>query len=254
MGLLVIGAGHGRTGTTSLRAALVKLLEAPCYHMDEITVEGKIDDTNVWLEMLDAQAKGDSAAVGALAGKILNGYGAAIDWPASLFYKELMETYPEAKLILTVRKAESWYESTFDTLWGVRCAQAGTWMIKIVPFVKQLNKFVDALLWAGPNSLFKGKFTDQASACKIYNDWIEEVKKTVPKERLLVFDVKEGYAPLCKFLQLPEPAESFPNVNEKKRFQDLIKVFGTVDKIGKFVVAPAIVAGVVFVARRFLTR
>lgn len=254
MGLLVIGAGHGRTGTTSLRLALTQLLDGPCYHMDRITIEEKIEHTHVWMAMLEAKASADSAKVAKLGKELLDADGqkAAIDWPASLFYKELMQAYPEAKVILTVRDPDKWYESTFETLWGVRCAQAGTWMIKIVPFVIQLNKFLDSLLWFGPNSLFKGSFTDKQAAIKIYLDWHEEVKKTVPKDRLLVWDVKEGYGPLCKFLQLPVPAEPFPHINEKARFENLIKIFGRVDKIGKFVVAPALLLGATFAMKRML--
>lgn len=252
--VFVIGAGHGRTGTTSLRAALEKLLEGPCYHMDVITVEEKIEDTITWMQMCAAQEAKDSTKVVTLAKKVLNGYAAAIDWPASLYYKELMQAYPDAKVILTVRSTDEWYTSTFDTLWGVRQAQAGTWMIKVVPFVKQLNKFVDALIWSGPNSLFKGCFTNKEQACAIYESWVEEVKKTVPAEKLLVFNVKEGYAPLCKFLELPEPAEPFPHVNEKARFEMLIRIFGRVDKIGKFVVFPSLAAGLAWGVSKLLRR
>ena len=149
----------------------VQLLEGPCYHMDVITVEEKIEDTITWMQMCAAQEAKDSTKVVTLAKKVLNGYAAAIDWPASLYYKELMQAYPDAKVILTVRSTDEWYTSTFDTLWGVRQAQAGTWMIKVVPFVKQLNKFVDALIWSGPNSLFKGCFTNKEQACAIYESW-----------------------------------------------------------------------------------
>ena len=83
---------------------------------------------------------------------------------------------------------------------------------------------------------------------------VEEVKKTVPAEKLLVFNVKEGYGPLCKFLELPEPAEPFPRVNEKARFEMLIRIFGRVDKIGKFVVFPSLAAGLAWGVSKLLRR
>ena len=76
----------------------------------------------------------------------------------------------------------------------------------------------------------------------------------MPAEKLLVFNVKEGYAPLCKFLELPEPAEPFPHVNEKARFEMLIRIFGRVDKIGKFVVFPSLAAGLAWGVSKLLRR
>ena len=76
----------------------------------------------------------------------------------------------------------------------------------------------------GPNSLFKGTFTDKAKACETYDRWLEEVKASVPEEKLLVFDVKEGYAPLCKFLGKPVPNEPFPHLNSTPFFRWVLQL------------------------------
>ena len=154
----VIGAGHGRTGTASTRAALKALCNGPCYHMDNIIKEGGDADVDIWMAMYEAKGRGDTAAVAELGKKVLAGQEAAIDYPASYFYQELMVAFPDAKVLLTVRDTpDAWYKSTMETLWAVRVAQQPTWMQAIVPKVYKFNAMVDALLWEGPRSIFKGK-------------------------------------------------------------------------------------------------
>lgn len=154
----VIGAGHGRTGTASTRAALKTIYGGPCYHMDNIIKEGGDADVQIWMAMYEAKGKGDTATCVELAKKVLAGQECCIDYPASYFYKELMVAFPDAKVLLTVRDTpEAWYKSTMETLWAVRVAQSGTWMQAMVPKVYKFNEMVDALLWEGPRSIFKGK-------------------------------------------------------------------------------------------------
>lgn len=194
MGLKVIGAGFGRTGTASLHLALNQLNQGPTQHMFHLT--GEI------VGQLHAVAKNGASPDW---DQLLDGYNSAVDWPWSAFYKELMEKYPEAKVVLTVRDPEKWYASTMETVYGSSSrAPAG-------PF----RDFVHAVVWDG---VFDGRFEDKAYAIQKFNEHIEEVKKTVPADRLLVFEVKDGWEPLCSFLGVPVPDGPFPKTNTRENF------------------------------------
>jgi hypothetical protein len=106
MALEVIGAGFGRTGTKSLKAALEELGFDPCYHMSELF--GHPEHVELW----EAAARGKSVDWN----ELLGGYRATTDWPACSFYEELMQSYPDAKVILTLRDPNRWYESTYNTV------------------------------------------------------------------------------------------------------------------------------------------
>src|SRR5205807_8645478 len=94
------------TGTASLKLALEQLGFGPCYHMFEILEQpARARD---WT----AVAEGGAADWGA----VFNGYQSTVDWPGTAFWRELVETYPNAKVILPVRDPESWYESAASTI------------------------------------------------------------------------------------------------------------------------------------------
>jgi hypothetical protein len=247
----VIGAGHGRTGTSSLRIALTLLLGGPCYHMERIITEGGLDDARLWMAMADAKGHGETARVVSLARRALAGQDAAVDYPASIFYKELMLAFPDAKVILTTRDTAEWYQSVLETLWAIRVAQRGTWMIWLMPYCVRVNRFVDTVIWAGPHSLFRGRFADREAACAAHDAWCVEVTRHVPAERLLVYDVREGFSPLCRFLGVPDPRVPFPRVNEKARFARSIGIIQRADRVGKCVAASVLV-GLVSLAWAFI--
>jgi hypothetical protein len=217
MGLEVIGAGFGRTGTTSLKAALEALGFGPCYHMSELFEHP--EHVPLW----EAAVRGEPVDWDALFG----GYRAAVDWPAAAFHGELMERYPEAKVILTVRDPERWYESTKNTIFMMREARRSPTfrlMGALVPFVRNVRRatgVVDDLAWDG---IFGGRFEEKEFAISAFNRLNEEVKRRVPADRLLVYDVKEGWGPLCKFLGVEEPRdEPFPRLNDTRTFRRRIQ-------------------------------
>src|SRR5262245_50709202 len=107
--LRVIGAGFGRTGTLSLKAALEQLGFNPCYHMVEVLSHP--DHIARWRAIGEGQAAEWEA--------LFAGYQAAVDVPASEYYAQLMQAYPEAKVVLTVRDPEQWYESASSTIFRV---------------------------------------------------------------------------------------------------------------------------------------
>jgi hypothetical protein len=195
MGLKVIGAGFGRTGTHSLKLALEMLGFAPCYHMVEVfTNPGHSEQ---W-EAIASGGKPDWDA-------LLGGYKAGVDWPVCHFWRELAEAYPDAKIILTERDAEGWYRSIADT---------------IFEFVDRARADATAtFIVAGTDRAFGNRF-DKEHVIDVYHRHNETVKREAPKGRLLVYDVPEGWQPLCNFLGVPVPAAPFPKVNTTEEFRN----------------------------------
>lgn len=195
-GLKVIGAGFGRTGTFSLKNALEELGFGPCYHMRE--VDQKLGATEQW----DAIAGGAPADWQTL----FEGYQATVDWPACTFYKELMHAYPDAKVLLTVRDPEKWYESVSSTIYPSSRRD---------PLSLHAH-MVNTLIW---ERTFNGKFEQKEYAIAVFRQHIEEVKQQVPQEKLLIYDVKEGWEPLCTFLGVEvSPEKPFPHLNDRANF------------------------------------
>jgi hypothetical protein len=143
---------------------------------------------------------------------IFAGYQSSLDFPASLYYRELMSAYPSARVILTVREPERWYQSMYETAYTMMEIYTPAWVKEYVPPYKRFADLIDLLIWDG---LFSGRFADKEYAIQIYNSHIEQVKRNVPADKLLVFNVKEGWEPLCNFLEIPVPVDTpFPHVND----------------------------------------
>ena len=206
MALKLIGAGFGRTGTASLKGALEELGLNKCYHMKEVFANPT--HAPIW----QAAAEGKPVDWDAL----LEGYQATVDWPGCTFYQELMEKYPDAKVLLNVRDPEAWYKSMTETVYRV---SKPSFPRSLVPlFVPRLRRFIRMsrkIIW---KNTFKKPFEDKAYALKVFNDHIAEVKRVVPAEKLLVYEVKEGWEPLCAFLQVPVPDKPFPRLNDSAAF------------------------------------
>jgi Sulfotransferase domain len=210
MSLKVIGAGLGRTGTLSLKVALEELGFGKCYHMTEVLA--RPGDAQVW----DAAARGEPVDWETL----FRGYRATVDWPGCDFYREFLKLYPEAKVILTVRDPERWYDSARQTIYYARIAYPG-WLTPFVPGVRHLLRMLDRLIWDG---MFDGRFEDKAHAIGVFDRHNEEVKRAVPADRLLVFEVKEGWGPLCSFLAVPIPeGKPFPHLNDAEEFRSQMR-------------------------------
>ncbi|MFD6099741.1 sulfotransferase family protein [Nocardiopsis flavescens] len=216
----VIGAGFGRTGTMSLKVALERLGLGPCYHMREaIRAPGH---KALWLD----------AAQGAPVewDRVFDGYASTVDWPACHFWRELTAVYPEARVVLTVRDPEPWYRSTRETIYVL-----STWVARVAapffPTARGMAAMTRAVIWDGT---FGGRFEDRDHALAVFRDHVEEVRAAVPHDRLLVYDVKEGWEPLCRFLGVPVPDEPFPHVNDRdhqkgkiRRARVLVGALGT---------------------------
>lgn len=199
----VIGAGFGRSGTTSLTKALEILDLGPCYHM-QITM------TRFWHARFWLRAKaGEPVDYRAF----FTGYRSTVDWPSCEFYRELMRIYPDAKVVLNVRDPHEWYDSVLETLWQIQFAMP--WW-----FPPSILRMQDEVIW---RSRFNGEFTDRARTVAVYEAHLDEVRRTVPPERLLEYHVAQGWAPLCEFLGRPIPQDvPFPRLNDRRFFQRVL--------------------------------
>jgi hypothetical protein len=216
--LAVIGAGLGRTGTLSLHAALERLGFAPCEHMTNCFAHP--ERFALWLEAAQRKRAGEPIDWRPL----FTGYRATVDWPGVYFWRELVDAHPAAKVILTVRNPERWYDSARATIYAATQARTATPAARLLSRLVSLanpragNGFrtVQETVWDGTMS---GRFEDRNEAIRIFEEHNREVVATVPLERLLVFDVKEGWEPLCAFLGVPVPAgEPFPHLNDAADF------------------------------------
>ncbi len=192
MALRVIGAGFGRTGTMSLKVALEQLGFGPCYHMVECLPKGPRHWQH-WVDAIEGRPDWDA---------LFEGYASTTDFPASTSYKALAEHYLQAKVILTVRDPERWYDSTQETI------LAPHW-IEYARTV-EMGRFMQATIF----DYLQDRLHDRDHMIARFEEHNEEVRRTIPADRLLVYEVKEGWGPLCDFLGVPVPGHAFPNIND----------------------------------------
>jgi len=207
--LKVIGAGMGRTGTTSLKMALEQLGFGPCYHMTELVRDA--ERWPLWEQLFEGKAVDWDA--------LYAGYGSAVDTPTDTIYRALADHYPSAKVILTVRDPESWYRSVSTTVWSP-AMQA---MLASGPMASLFAKFLAyyAERWEVPFG--SGRMPSHEQAIARFNAHNAEVERIIPRKRLLVYEVKEGWAPLCAFLEVPVPDALFPRENTSESFHDRVR-------------------------------
>ena len=204
MSLQVIGAGFGRTGTLSMKLALESLGYTRTHHMQEVAKSRT--QVKLWSEVADGQPPRWD--------EIFSGFKASVDFPSSTYYRELMEHFPDAKVVLTTRDVDKWYASTASTIYPLTTL-IPSWMIRVIPPVRQMNHVVVSTVW---QRVFDGRFEDAAHAKQVFVDYEAEVQRTVPADRLLVFNVAEGWEPLCAFLDCDVPDRPFPHLNDAASF------------------------------------
>jgi hypothetical protein len=239
----VIGAGWGRTGTASLKKALEILGYDPTYHMYEVMKRPQQAD--LWMKVQDAVEKKESYDFDNIFicdnGK--EKYTATCDFPSAKFWKEQLQQYPSAKVILTVRDEEKWFTSVSETIFRQQI-QGGLYgltflnVIKLFPIKKE---FLDKVIHRG---VFDNDFS-KSNMIERYKKHNENVKKECPKEKLLVFEVSQGWEPLCKFLNKPIPSEPFPHANDTESIRALFNRFNMIGYAAfVFIVSLPIILGV----------
>ena len=209
MPLKVIGAGLGRTGTMSLKVALEQLGIGRCYHMTECFPNPAAPP--LWVRAAQGQADWEA---------IFEGFAATVDYPACSFWRELSDFYPKAKVILTVRDADKWFESTQATIFSppLLAQLAGS----------PLQEFFERTVIGA----FGDRIHDHDFMVDYFRRRNAEVASALPSDRLLVYDVAEGWAPLCRFLGVPVPETPFPRVNVREDLAAMISEVSAVDSEG----------------------
>lgn len=193
MALRVIGTGFGRTGTESMRFALNKLGFGPCHHMHEVRAHSE------QLRLWRAKAAGEDIPWA----QLFEGFQSAVDWPSAYFWRDLVRDFPDAKVLLTTRTPESWYNSINKTI------------LEVARNNDDPNSLVETLIRHGT---FDGQIDDPDHVMDVFRRHEEEVRETIPAERLLVYSVGSGWEPLCDFLGVPVPDEPFPKTNNTAQF------------------------------------
>lgn len=230
MPLVVIGAGFGRTGTTSLQQALEVLLGGKVHHMNQI--RGVPGDKERHFQLWEALARGEKVDFE----ELFQGYIGAVDWPSCNEWKALAASYPDAKVILSMRDVTSWHKSVLDTIYiseylafdSFGCSILRPINSVLLPQITRFARWSHAYIWErcfykdGPVRSMRGE-AGLALAKKRMLEWNDEVVQTIGQDRLLIFDVKEGWEPLCQLLGKPVPDVPFPRSNDTAHFQHMVR-------------------------------
>ena len=203
MSLEIIGAGFGRTGTLSLKIALEKLGCGPCYHMMEVL--GKPTHPRIWSEAGDGRFDWDA---------LFEGYASAVDWPSCTFWREQADHYPDAKVLLSVRPSDRWYESIMATIYHPLVMEVPE---NAPPVLRDQLAMARKLILHGT---FDGKLEERDYAIGVYERHNRAVRDAFADSgRLLVYEVSEDWGPLSEFVGKPVPDEEFPRLNDKESFR-----------------------------------
>jgi hypothetical protein len=203
MSLKVIGAGFGRTGTLSLKGALEQLGFAKCYHMMEVSQHP--DHMQTWAQAHNGKAIDWD--------QLFTGYEATVDWPSCNLWREQAAHYPQAKILLSLRDPDAWYDSVMNTIYPSSSALIDSDDDNL----KAFGTWVMDVIW---NYVFDGKMDDRQHVINQFNRHNQAVIDEVPSDRLLVFDAKQGWQPLCEFLDVPVPDTEYPHTNTTKQFKE----------------------------------
>jgi Sulfotransferase domain len=197
MTIKAIGAGFGRTGTDSMREALNMLGFGPCHHMLEVNANE--EQKRLWRALVQGASPNWE--------QLFAGYQSCVDWPSAYYWQELIAVYPKAKVILTYRTPESWWTSFEQT---------------ILPGIQMSEDPASLGLALVRDKVFGGRPGDRAHAIALYEANVEAVKATVPRDRLLIHNLGDGWAPLCAHLGVPIPAQPYPSRNSTSEFRHAI--------------------------------
>jgi len=193
MALKVVGSGLGRTGTKSLQTALNILGLGPCHHMVEVFAHP--ESAPLWIEAGKGRPDWDA---------IFSGYQSMVDYPGAHYWRQLAAYYPDAKVLHTVRDPDDWFDSTQATIF----APEGH-----LSHPGPLSDF-----FASFTGAFRDHLHDRAFMTEYFRRHTEEVKRTIPPARLLIYEAGQGWEPLCRFLAVDVLDVPYPNENSRANF------------------------------------
>ncbi|WP_088330476.1 sulfotransferase family protein [Lacimicrobium sp. SS2-24] len=199
----IIGAGVGRTGTYSLKLALNELGLGPCHHMEEVLL-----NMDVQVPLWNSALRGEPDWTA-----IYTRYNSAVDWPTAGYFRELHQAYPKAKFILTHRDPDSWARSFGSTIYTLLANQ------------NEAPESMREWLSMAQRVVEKSGFAQGLDHQGLVDGFIahnDAVKAAIPAKQLLLFEVKQGWQPLCDFLNLPVPDTPFPRTNDREEFWDRV--------------------------------
>jgi hypothetical protein len=204
MTLKVVGAGLGRTGTHSLKLALEQLLGGPCYHMVEVF--GRPDDIPVWHAAVNGEMPDWNS--------FLSDYRAAVDWPASAFWREISAENPDAVVLLSSRDTDDWWRSASNTIFQIAARDVPPGEVAVRA---QMDMVLDMF-----SKTFTPNWQDESAAKRAYEAHNADVRASVPADRLIDYRPGDGWEPICERLGLPVPAEPYPHVNTTDEFRAML--------------------------------
>ncbi len=224
----LIGAGLMRTATTTQMFALEQLGFGPCYHMRDL-----LADLDGGLPLWEAAAEG-RADWESIFGTCVS----TVDWPSARYYPELLEHYPEAKVLLSVRTGEEWVASMRETVWGIFHGDSVLHHVSearaaIDPLWRRYTDLMAWMTWDEQHGVLAGDTYSDEGLAAVMERWNERVREAVPADRLLVWNPAEGWEPLCEFLEVPVPAEPLPRLNDTSAFREGI-IGGALDVLGEW--------------------
>jgi hypothetical protein len=187
----------------------------PCYHMRDL-----LADLERGLPLWEAVADGEPDWE-----EIFGEANSTVDWPSARYYRELMERYPEAKVLLSVRDGSSWVRSMRETVWGIFHGDSVIHHVSearsvLDPLWRRYTALMRRITWEPETGALAGETSSDAGLIAVMERWNEEVKTSVPADRLLVWDPREGWEPLCDFLEVEVPGEPLPRVNDTASFRE----------------------------------
>jgi len=208
----VIGAGFGRTGTWSLKAALEQIGFGPAFHMIDLLPHP--DRAPMFLAALNGEDVDWNV--------VFDGYRSTVDWPGCTFYDRILAAYPDAKVLLSVRDPEKWYESAKKTIYAMKEAADRDALEGAGPGAPpEVLQMIRTLMW---ETTFENRFADKDFAISVFEKHNEAVKQTVPADQLLVYEIQQGWEPICEFLGVDVPEGDFPHLNDAESFRRMFGV------------------------------
>ncbi|GIF45983.1 hypothetical protein DFJ67_5415 [Asanoa ferruginea] len=208
----VIGAGLPRTATLAQRVFLETSGVGQCYHMTRVWED--LGQVKYWVDAFEGRPEWS---------EVFRGYAASVDWPGSFYWRELMVAYPDAKVILSTRDADSWAASIKSTIWSALFGDTlmrdlSTARARVVPEWAQYRELMMAM-WQKSGLLASSEEAfDSAAVAKAMLAYNDEVRQTVPSDRLLVWTPADGWEKLCEFLDIPIHVPEIPMVNTEAMF------------------------------------